>query len=135
MTHSFAGVVCGWLPLAWVQSHLLAIMVLLAEVLLVITPIIFRVEKEKYHLFVVLMHVPATVTKRLHAVAQTGYNRMNSIINSDVVGSETVEPQDEEVRVPRGTILKLMMLLIPPAQAVLGRRGRATPRVFEKKLQ
>ncbi len=44
---------------------------------------VWQIEKEKFKLFFILMHVPSTVVKHLTRGAQAGYDRMRLQLNSE----------------------------------------------------
>ena len=48
----------------------------------------WQIENEKFQLFFLLMHVPATVVKSLARIAERGYDRMQQQIASETTGAD-----------------------------------------------
>ncbi len=57
-----------------------------------------QIEKEKFRLFFILMHVPSTVVKHLTRIASTGYEKMRAQVTIDQLGTDDDnERSDDDV--------------------------------------
>lgn len=60
----------------------------------------FQIEKDKYKVFLIFMHVPVVVVRRLLQQAQTGFDNARLALDPNI-GLEVDEDAEREQEVPR----------------------------------
>jgi hypothetical protein len=59
---------------------------------------VLQIEKEKFQIFLIFMHVPVIVIRRLAQQAQQGYDAARIAVDSDLAGDDDEQQHQEDVR-------------------------------------
>jgi hypothetical protein len=75
------------------------LLTLVLEMVVVIFPIVMKVEREKNRMYMVLLEVPTIVAKRMVQLTQRGFERCRNELNSDTTGADPDEEHEDDYEV------------------------------------